>query len=58
MDNKKELPEIRIKGVSPDLHKDLIAIAKNESVSLSDLLKPKLREIRDTYPEYMRKVIE
>lgn len=52
---KKNLPEIRITGVSPEVHRDLINISKNESVNLSDLLKPHLRKIRDTYPESMRK---
>jgi len=56
-ENEKErLPEIRITGVSPEVHRDLIAISKNEAVNLSDLLKPKLREIRDSYPDYMRKL--
>jgi len=46
--------EIRITSVPPKIKEDLKNIAKNEGISLAHLLKPKLREIRDSYPERMR----
>jgi hypothetical protein len=46
--------EIRITGVPEQIKEDLKNIAKNSGVDLGQLLKPKLREIRDSYPEYMR----
>lgn len=55
MNEKKGLLEIRIKGVSQQVHEDLKQISKNEGTNLSDLLKPHLRAIRDSYPDYMRK---
>lgn len=51
---RDELPEIRVRGVSPQLHDDLINISRNEGRSLSDILKPKLREVADSYPERMK----
>lgn len=48
-ENKKNmaerLPYICIYGVSPKIVKDLKKISKENSVTLSDFLKPKLREI-------------
>lgn len=39
----------------PDkLKEDLISISKNMGITLSQFLKMKLREIRDSYPEHMR----
>lgn len=46
--------EIRITGVPEQIKSDLKNIAKNQGVNLGQLLKPKLREIRDSYPEHMR----
>lgn len=46
--------EIRIYGVSKQLKEDLQAIAKNTGVTLAGLLKPKIREIIDAYPERMK----
>lgn len=48
--------EVRIYGVSEELKNDLIAIAENTGITLTALLKPKLREIRDSYPSNLRKV--
>lgn len=47
--------EIRIYGVSAQVKKDLINISKNTGVTLAALLKPKLREIAESYPESMRR---
>lgn len=41
--------EIRIRRVSPQLINELNCIAGNLGISLSSLLKPRLREIRDSY---------
>lgn len=46
--------EIRITGVAPQIKEDLQNIARNEGICLGQLLKPKLREIRDSYPQHMR----
>jgi hypothetical protein len=47
--------EIRITNVPKDIKEDLENIADNIGISLVTLLKPKLREIRDSYSEKMRK---
>jgi len=47
--------EIRITNVPKDIKEDLENIAANTGISLGTLLKPKLREIRDSYSEKMRK---
>ena len=46
--------EIRITGVPEQIKEDLKNIAFNTGVDLGQLLKPRLREIRDSYPEYLR----
>jgi len=51
----KRLPEIRIANVARDLHEDLENIAKNYGVTLQHFLKPKLRDIANSYTEDMRK---
>jgi len=51
---KNGMQSIEISNVSPEVKRDLTNIAKNEGVSLAQFLKPKLREIRDSYPEKMR----
>lgn len=44
--------EILITNVHPDVKKDLLFIAKKiEGKTLSQLLRPKLREIINSYPE-------
>ena len=46
--------EIRVKGVSEKTKTDIVNIAKNSGVTISQLLKPKIREIADSYPDKMR----
>lgn len=46
--------EVRVRGVNNQIVDDLEAIAKNLGITVTALLKPKLREIRDSYPEKMR----
>lgn len=41
--------EIRVKGIPPQTHTDLIHISQNLGISLSALLKPELRKIADSY---------
>lgn len=50
----KRKPELRIQGVSTKTHNELKNIADNVGVNLSELLRPKLREIIESYPEKMR----
>ncbi len=52
---KVELTYIKIKSVSPSLKDELAAIAKNQDLDLSSFLKPKLREIANSYPMEVRK---
>lgn len=47
--------EIRITNVPLDVKNDLENIAGNIGISLSAMLKPKLREIRDGYSDKMKK---
>lgn len=51
---RKQIDEIRIQGVQPDVKNDLKAIAKNQGLTLASFLKPELRKIRDSYPDNMR----
>lgn len=46
--------EIRIPGVSSQLKTELTNIAKNIGVPLASFLKPKLKEISDSFPENMK----
>jgi DNA-binding transcriptional regulator WhiA len=46
--------EVRVKGVSKQIHDELQSIAKNHGVTISQFLRPKLREIINAYPESMR----
>lgn len=53
MRNKDE--EIRLTNVPQDLKSDLKNIAANTGMTLTQMLKPVLRQVRDSYPEDMRK---
>jgi hypothetical protein len=55
MSSKRNHREIRVRGVSHQVAEDLNNISKNSGVPLSDLLKPKLREIVESYPVNMRR---
>jgi hypothetical protein len=48
-------PYLAVYGVNPTVHEDLKTIADNLGIDLSALIKPKLRELRDSYPEALRK---
>lgn len=45
---------LRISGVPNQLANELQNIAKNSGVTLAALLKPKLREIAESYPQQMK----
>lgn len=49
-----KIEEVRIYGASATVVQELTNIAAHAQTSLSSLLKPELRKIRDSYPEYMR----
>lgn len=50
-----EYEKLVIHGISKDVKRDLFCIAKNlGSYTISALLKPELRKIRDSYPIDMR----
>lgn len=46
--------EIRIRGVGKQVRTDLENIAENLGTSVSDLVKPKLWELSNSYPEHMK----
>lgn len=57
MENRKTVNEqtfIMIKGVPNKLKSELKNISKNSGLTLAALLKPKLREIVESYPEQMK----
>jgi hypothetical protein len=47
-----KIDEIRIRNVSRETHTDLQNIADNYGISLSALLKPKLKDIANSYPAH------
>ncbi len=55
--SEKKFVEVRISGVPKDIADDLKRISEflGGGKNFSALIKPKLREIRDSYPVYMRK---
>lgn len=48
-------PELRIRGVSQKTQNEVKNIAKRLDTSMSALLRPKIYEIVNSYPEYMRR---
>lgn len=46
--------EIRLEGVPSKTKNELKNIAKNLGVTLNGFLKPKLKEIADSYPEELK----
>lgn len=50
----EDISEVRIKGVSKVMSKQLGNIAKNLGVGISAILKPKIREIVDSYPDNLK----
>jgi hypothetical protein len=46
--------ELRLRGISGKLKEELVNIAENEGINLSALLRPKLRQIVDSYPQQMK----
>lgn len=51
-------PYLAVYGVNKQVHEELKSISKNLGIDLSALIKPKLRELRDSYPEAMREYKE
>jgi hypothetical protein len=48
------MQEIRIKGVKPQVHREIKNIAKNSGVTISTLLKSHLPKIIEQYPDKYR----
>jgi hypothetical protein len=46
---------IKIKGVPKNIKEDLTNISKNLGISLTSMLKPKLREIANSYPPELKR---
>ena len=51
----ENLDDIRIRYVPRSISESLTNIAKNLGISRSSLLKPKLKEVANSYPEEMKK---
>lgn len=49
-----QLPEIRITGVPEDIKAQVVNISDHIGVSVSSLLKPKLREWINSFPEHYK----
>lgn len=47
--------DIKITNVNSDVHRQLTNISKNMSIDMSQLLKPHLHTIVESYPEKLRK---
>lgn len=50
-----EKSEIRLRGVSHQVSMDIKNISANLGISVTNLLKPKLREIADSYPPNLKR---
>lgn len=48
--NEKEFDRLTVTNIPIQVKSDLEAIAKNEGTTVSALVKPVLRELRDKYP--------
>lgn len=55
LSDRKDLKEVRIQGVNPKLDRELHNIADNLGITRNSFLKPKLKEIADSYSEEMKK---
>ncbi len=53
-ETNKDYREIRVRGVGEQLQNDLTNISKNLGIDVSALVKPKLWEIANSYPEHMK----
>lgn len=55
MADQRNHDEIRIRGVAPSMKQDINNIAGNLGITVTDFLKPKLREIVDQAPEHLKR---
>jgi hypothetical protein len=55
MEKKQALKPLRIEGVHDDLHEELKNIASHCGVTISNFMRPKLRDISNSYPDHMKK---
>lgn len=55
MENEQRPRELRLRGVPNKLQSDLKNISANLGTSISDLTKPKLWELANSYPDEMKK---
>lgn len=46
--------ELRITGISPKVFNDVKNIAENAGVTMSNLLRPEITKIVESYPERMK----
>lgn len=52
---KNNPDELRFQNLSPHLVNTIANIAANLGITINDMLRPKLRNIIDKYPEYLKK---
>lgn len=55
MQEENNLSELRIRGVNKKVHNELKNISYNSSIDMTTLLKPIVRKIADSYPDYLKK---
>lgn len=49
------LSEIRISGIKPQLHEELMNISNNLGVTVTSLIKPKIQEFVNSYPPDLKR---
>jgi hypothetical protein len=52
--NADMVSDIRVRGVSKNIIQDLINVAANKGITLNNLLKTTITEIRNSFPEDKR----
>lgn len=48
--------DIKVKNVPNQVHQDLTNISKNLGISVTALIKPKLKELTDSYSADMKRI--
>jgi hypothetical protein len=55
---KRNHRELRIRGVSDKTATELKSVAYYYGVDISKLLRPKIKELIDSYPEHMKRLLD
>lgn len=49
-----KLPEVRISGLKPQLHSDIVNISENMGITITSMLKPVVQEFVNKQPASMK----